>query len=68
MEIFIQPYRIADLILKHKKEDFNFFDFCFLYSVILHSFSFLLLDKMERQIKFFYSSSTNIQILIPKTP
>lgn len=46
MEIFIQPYRIADFSLKHKKEDCNFFYFCFLYSVILHSFSFLLLDKM----------------------
>lgn len=43
MEIFIQPYRIADFILKHKKEDCNFL---LLYSVILHSFRFLSLDKM----------------------
>lgn len=43
MEIFIQSYRIADFILKHKKEDCTFL---LLYSVILHSFCFLSLDKM----------------------
>ena len=38
MEILIQPYRIAEFILKHKKEDCNFFiTVLLLYSVILHS-------------------------------
>lgn len=43
MEIFIQPYRIAYFFLKHKKEDYNFL---LLYSVILHRFRFLSLDKI----------------------
>ena len=30
MEIFIQPYRIAEFIRKHKKEDCNFFYYCFI--------------------------------------
>lgn len=45
MEMFIEPYRIAYFFLKHKKEDCNFL-FLLLYSVILHSFRFLSLDKM----------------------
>lgn len=68
MEMFIQPYRIAFFFLNIKKKTASFFLLLYLYSVILHSFRFLSLDKMERQIKFFYSSSTNIQIFIPKTP